>query len=157
MPRSRTEPAKARSEAPTAMVEPTPEPAPAASTCPHGAGADCPLCALDSMDATPAPADEVLPEPAVEPEPEPSVVTLTDDEWDRLAAEYGDADLPLADGEEVVGQRLDDDGDLVVVTSFGRKLGISPDGWIVVLMGPPLDREAASVPKPPRKSWKDPR
>jgi hypothetical protein len=124
--------------------------------CPHGVDSGCPLCELDAASA-PAQAVEDEPEPEAEPLGLSLPDLLSDEEWDALAAEYGDADLPLAEGEEVMGQRTDDDGDLIVVTSFGRKLAISPDGWMSVLTGTPLTIEAQAVPKPPRKSWKDPR
>jgi hypothetical protein len=42
----------------------------------------------------------------------------------------------LEDGETVMGQRLDEDGVLFVVTTFGRKVGIGPDGSFSILNGP---------------------
>jgi hypothetical protein len=78
----------------------------------------------------------------------------------------GGQDIPLDPGEVILATaiRWEPDGGLpeavpvtFVVTSAGRKIGIDPDGWMAVTTGPPLDVVAGMVPKPPRRSWKDPR
>lgn len=144
--------------------DPTPEPDAQPSTepaaCPHGASAaDCPLCALDADRPAAEPEPEPAPaEEAVDDAPASDDGALTDEEWDALVAEApAEADLPLDEGEEITAERLDEDGVLIVVTSFGRKIGISPDGFLSVLTGPDIAVRVPPVPKPPRSSWKDPR
>lgn len=142
-----------------ATTEDAPRGAPEAEprTCPHGAvSTDCPLCALDA--GLPQPEPPVAAEPAADEPVDDVPADLDDEAWaEALAAAPDEADLPLDEGEEITAERTDESGDLIVVTSFGRKIGISPDGWIAVLMGPDLAARVPSVPKPPRSSWKDPR
>lgn len=70
-------------------------------------------------------------------------------------------DIPLDEGEEVISQTVRiEDGEtpvLYLTTTAGRKVGIDPDGWMSVATGPELDVILPPVPKPPRKSWKEPR
>ena len=47
--------------------------------------------------------------------------------------------MVLAPDEVVLAERVDDEGDRIVVTSAGRKLAVAPDGKVTVLVGPPLD------------------
>lgn len=47
----------------------------------------------------------------------------------------------LASGEEVIAERVDDDGVRIVVTSAGRKLAIAPDATVTVLVGQPVAPE----------------
>lgn len=62
----------------------------------------------------------------------------------RHAAKPQPGRLVLAPGEEVLAERVDDDGIRVVVTSAGRKLAVAPDATVTVLVGPPL---AAAKPE----------
>lgn len=92
-----------------------------------------------------------------------------DGECDACAAaapDDGGFEIPLDEGEEIVAQatRLEPvvgTDEMVpityLVTSAGRKVGIDPDGWVAVVMGPDLDVIQPPAPKPPRASWKEPR
>ena len=99
------------------------------------------------------PEPDVEPEPEPEPEPTPAEV-LGDRVADQMADEgepleepevyeqkvedaNGVEDVDLADGEEIIAQRFDEnEGVLYVVTSAGRKIAL--DGaTATTLLGPP--------------------
>lgn len=94
-------------------------------------------------ESLPAEAEPVVSEPEPEPEVDAPVAVSHD----------GGVELPLAEGEVIVAQSLHDDADLYVVTNFGRKVRIDPDGNIEVVTGPPFAQEVPAIPKPPRATW----
>lgn len=165
MPRTRATSTTRRAAKP-APVEPAPAPAVQEPEpdrlCPHGApAAACPLCALDAM----TPVEPVSPdesEAAVDgfPLPVSTDGPVDDETWARLDAEFSSrpsAEFPFDSGETVLSQRVDADAPITyIVTTFGRKVGISQDGWISVLIGPDIDLVVPPVPKPPQMTWKGP-
>lgn len=173
------------SAAPSEPVEPTQTPPPAedeVQPCPHGVAPEsCSFCQMDGPTTPPTEPEASEPtEPeAIEPTDQPSAdapvtgegesaATEAEQEEpadepqvavvDKVIFEFGDGrELPLDQGEEIIAERVDEGGDLIVVTNFGRKVGISPDGDLTVLTGPALGIAVPATPTPGRKSWKEPR
>ena len=90
-------------------------------------------------DATPADDDPKEPEATEPKEPEDVPSEPEAEDAPETEAEEGGTELGLSPGEEFISQRLRDDAVLVVVTNFGRKIEIDPDGHMTVVTGPPLD------------------
>lgn len=67
---------------------------------------------------------------------------------DAAEAEEAGVEVGLSPGEEYISERLRDDAVLVVVTNFGRKIEIDPDGNMTVVTGPPLDVIIPAEPVP---------
>jgi hypothetical protein len=97
-----------------------------------------------------AEADGEAPETGADGASEDSATEPEEDE------DQGDGlEFPFDEGEEVLAERVDDDNVLWFVTSHGRKVGISEDGWASVVTGPDIDVVVPPAPKPGRKSWKE--
>jgi hypothetical protein len=71
-----------------------------------------------------------------------------DPEADAPEAEEEGVEVGFSPGEEVISERLRDDAVLVVVTNFGRKVEIDPDGTKRVITGPPLEVVIPAEPVP---------
>jgi hypothetical protein len=98
--------------------------------------------------AVPSDSEEIAEEPeVVAEEPVEETPNAEDDPAEPEAVEDAGApeaeetgtEVGLSPGEEFISERLRDDAVLVVVTNFGRKIEISPDGVMTVVTGPPLD------------------